>query len=242
MSIFKKYNVPSDEDKNNYDTIFNMLSVLQNEVPSVDELGVIMDDMLYNAGKEVYCARKEKEVLDVIKSYIPEYNEFVNKIKTSLLGIIAEDNKRVTVYEGKNCVTLEQAKELAELSYEDECFYYYSADGSINVNKKRNGKDIFSNSWNSAAKATNLFDIKDIYDAPVLADAVNWIYDKFGVFISVGQTGQDIFVVTISDKTGTVDTLSYFKEPISATSAGLSYAIEHIKNHKIERADKIDVK
>jgi len=123
-------------------------------------------------------------------------------------------------------VNFEIAKLLKDKGFDELCTYYYELeyahldpDNNIRVWDPR-FKTKFKNSYQKWEKAA----------APIIADVVMWIYEKYGVWITVTSISQESWQCHMTRKGDSLGKcyLEDFYNPTEAYEAGITYTLEHL--------------
>ena len=141
-----------------------------------------------------------------------------------------------------NLVTFEQAKALKELEFDLKTNYKYHDDNH-------------SLAYFGSGDYKNHNELSEyFYSAPTLYDAIEWLYDKYNIWIEINfgshtngtffdwtlciqHDYNDVEFFTSGEWNGSE---SYFSTPSECMSAGLNAAIEFIKQEKENETKRID--
>ena len=116
------------------------------------------------------------------------------------------------------------AKLLKEKEYKDKNMLgtvrlsepeYYDPNGIIH-----NIKDIFEEKD---------YEIEDCFNAPTIADAVMWLYEKYGIWIYVDFYNQNRWFGVFRDREGVkTELFDVFNSPTEAYEAAIKYVLENL--------------
>ena len=122
-------------------------------------------------------------------------------------------------------VNFELAKLLKEKGFDVPIEHYYNAEGIWEPNPKWDRKL----RRNKNGKKENFLDYEDCISAPTITEAVMWLYEKHGIWVNIGFSGDESCYLMVTNKIGEIKwNEKGFKSPTEAYEAAIEYTLKNL--------------